>query len=317
MSSLPPCTAEAVEALIEAATALLDGSRHQDAVRLLEQAVALGCRRPAALLDLARVQAVCGKPDDAFATLAMVDDDPSDPTVAAERDHTAANTRVFTDPGWSVPRLLDIAERWRLLGNVGKEAWAHANAGVAYFYLSRMEDAGRQLEQALATFDRTGDRAGTVATASFLCLAKPTDRRVPGWLADGLAWADQSGDRSKQMTTLTTLAWHHFFRSLWGSPDQTAEAEGFARRLAALSEELGATDMAVHGYGLLTITERFSGRIDDAVTHVTALERLAAAAGNPDPWLGWAASFAVAVANGVASASPPFPPASKFWPTRD
>jgi hypothetical protein len=159
-------------------------------------------------------------------------------------------------------------------------------------------------------FDRTGDRAGTVATSSFLCLAKPTDHRVPGWLADGLAWADQAGDRSKQITTLTTLAWHHFFRSLWGRPEETAEAEGFARRLGALSEELGATDMAVHGYSLVTITERFSGRLDDAVRHASALERLAAAAGNPDPWLGWAASFAVAVANGVASASPPFPPAN-------
>ena len=56
------------------------------------------------LLDLAKVQALCRRPEDVFETLAMVEDDPDDPTVAIERDHTAANARVFTDPAVALPR---------------------------------------------------------------------------------------------------------------------------------------------------------------------------------------------------------------------
>src|SRR6202023_3121044 len=96
-----------------------------------------------------------------------------------------------------------------------KEAWGHANIGVAYFNLSRMEDAGRELELGLELFERIGDRAGGVAASSFLCLARPTDRRVPEWLRRALEYADEAGDRSRQLTTLTTLAWPHFIRALW------------------------------------------------------------------------------------------------------
>ena len=116
-----------------------------------------------------------------------------------------------------------------------------------------------------------------MAASSFLCLARPTDRRVPAWLARALEFADAAGDRSRQLGTLTTLAWHHFIRSLWGTARDTAEAEGFALRLAELGEELGAIDMAVHGRSLLAIMARFSGRLDDAAAPsrgITAVQRL-------------------------------------------
>ena len=51
-----------------------------------------------------RCRPCAGKPEDVFDTLAMVDDDPDDPTVAVERDHTAANARVFTDPATGAAR---------------------------------------------------------------------------------------------------------------------------------------------------------------------------------------------------------------------
>jgi hypothetical protein len=180
---------------------------------------------------------------------------------------------------------------------------------VAYFNLSRMDDSARELELALGLFDQVGDKVGAVAASTFLCLARPTDRRVPGWLADALEFADQAGDRSRQLSTLTTLAWHHFIRSLWGSVPQTAEAEGFALRLAELAEDLGAFDMAVHGRSLLAIMARFSGRLDEAARHAEVLGRLDALLDAESyPWLGRAATFVVEAARGADSLAPPHAP---------
>jgi class 3 adenylate cyclase/tetratricopeptide (TPR) repeat protein len=300
--------AEAADALVVAGDALIEASRHLDAMRLLERAVALGNRAPSVLLELGRLQALCGKAEEALATLDMVPDDPADPAVAVERDHAAANTRTFLDPEWALPRLHDAAARWHTLGRTDKEAWAYANAGVALFYRSRMEDAATELERALELFEEAGDRTGAVAASSFLCLARPTDRRVPRWLAGALEFADEAGDRTRQITTLSTLAWHHFFRSFCGGPEDMAAGEGFALRLAELAEELGANDMAMHGWSLLTIMARLSGRLDQALEHAAALERVSVGSHAGDAWLGWAASFSAAVASGAAGAAPPFPP---------
>ena len=182
--------------------------------------------------------------------------------------------------------------------------------GVSYFNLSRMDEAAQELERALELFDLTDDRVGRVAASSFLCLASPTDRRVPDWLAEALEFADAAGDRSRQLGTLTTLAWHHFIRSLWGTAAETAEAEGLARRLAELAEDLGAHDMAVHGHSLLAIMARFTGRLDEAAHHAEVLLRLSAIVdADRYPWLGWAATFAVAVARGASGVTAPLPPA--------
>ena len=60
--------------------------------------VARGCTRNTALLGLARTQALCGRTEDAIETLAMIPDDPHDPSVAAERDHIARRSKTFTEP---------------------------------------------------------------------------------------------------------------------------------------------------------------------------------------------------------------------------
>jgi len=300
---------EAAEALARIGHDLFLAARHLDALRLLERAVALGCRSSSALLDLAKVQSLCRKPEDVFHTLAMVEDDPDDPTVAVERDHTAANASAFSDPALAVAQLEAVTARWHQLGVIDKEAWGHANLGVAYFNLTRMDEAGSELELSLEQFEQIGDRAGAVAASSFLCLARPIDRRVPDWLAAALEFADAAGDRSRQLGTLITVAWHHFVRSLWGNAGDTAQAEGFALRLAELGEELGAIDMAVHGRSLLAIMARFGGRLDEAALHAEALLRLSAGADDDSyPWLGWAATFVVSSARGATGEAPPAPP---------
>jgi class 3 adenylate cyclase len=300
--------AEAADALASAAQDLIEVSRHLDAIALLERAVALGYDRSPGLLALARIQNLCGREKEALDTLAKIADDPDDPSVAVERDHTAANTMTFLDPAWAVPRLEEVAERWHALGATSKEAWARSNAGVAHFNQSHMREAAAQLEAGLALFEQAGDRWGAVNASSFLALVIPTDRRVPRWLAGALGLADETGDKSRQISALTTLSWHHFFRSFCGTAASMAEAEGFARRLAELTEEVGANELAVHGFALLAIMARFTGRLDEASAHVAAVQRASSKLRHGEPWLGWAASFAVTMAAGAVSAAPPYPP---------
>jgi tetratricopeptide (TPR) repeat protein len=310
----PIVAMEAAEALADAGEALIEASRHLDAVRLLERAVARGCTRNSALLGLARAQALCGRTEDALDTLAKIEDDADDPSIGAERDHTMAAAKMFTEPGQALPGLIQAAERWSAIGNTVKQAWALANAGVASFYMSRMEEAASHLERALHLFEQVGDKSGAVATASFLCLVKPADRRVPGWLSDALGFAEEVGDRSRELTVLTTLAWHLFFRAFCGDPDQTAEASRAARRMAKLAEELGANDMAIHGWSLLAIMERMSGLLEEASASVAALERVMKGLRPNDRWLAWAATFSVTVARGERGVTPPFPPESSSDP---
>jgi class 3 adenylate cyclase/tetratricopeptide (TPR) repeat protein len=306
-------TSEAADELARLGEEFIGLSRLADATRVLERAVSLGARRPSALLGLARLQELAGNDEAAMQTLGLVEDDPDDPSRAVERDHAVARTKMWGDPAWSRARLDEVIVRWRDVGDEVQEAWALANAGVATFNLSRMEESAAYLDRALGIFERVGDRAGAVSTSSFLCLARPTDKRVPVWLADALEFADEAGDRMKQVTTLSPLAWHHFLRSMWGGPANTVDAEGFALRLAEVAEEIGAFDSAMHGRSLLAITARFSGRIRLASTHAGVLARLLRPE-HHDPWLGWAASFAVAVAEGASTAAPPFPPPTSLDP---
>jgi class 3 adenylate cyclase/tetratricopeptide (TPR) repeat protein len=310
----PLVAAEAAEAMVTAGLAFIQASRHLDALRLLERGVALGCTQSSALLALAKMQALCSRNDDALVTLALIPDDPDDPTVAVERDHTAAASSMFSDPSSALPGLHRAVEQWHALGDTIKEAWALANAGVALFNLSRMEESGADLERALTLFEQDGDRAGAVAVSSFLCLVKPADHRVPGWLADALEFADAAGDRSRQINTLTTLMWNHFLRSFCGRSEDMGEAERFALRAAELAEELGARDQAVQSWSLLAIMARLSGRLDEAGEHAIELQRVAGGGTHNEPWLGWAALFVVAVARGASGAAPPFPPRTSLDP---
>jgi len=300
-------TSEAADELTTLGEEFIRQSRLGDATRVLERAVALGSRRSSALLGLARLQELAGDEDAAMETLALVEDDPDNPAGAVERDHAVARAKMFSDPVSARARLVEVGAKWHEIGDDAREAWAIANAGVASFNLSRMEEAAADLDRAREIFERIGDRAGAVSASSFLCLAKPTDKRVPEWLAGALEFADEAGDRMKQVTALSPLAWNHFLRSMWGGPGDTADAERFALRLAEVAEDIGAFDSAMHGRSLLAITARFSGRLRLAATHAGVLARLLRPE-HHEPWLGWAASFSVAVAEGASSAAPPFPP---------
>ncbi|MHB8438055.1 MAG: adenylate/guanylate cyclase domain-containing protein [Acidimicrobiales bacterium] len=301
-------------ALAEEGEELASAGRPIDALRVLEKAVALGIDRTSTLLEMARLQALGGKEREARETLERVPDDPDDPSVAAERDHQKAATQMFTDPAFAAPALVAAAQRWAAIGNVDKEAWAYANAGVAYFSISQMETAGEMLERAWSQFENLGDRFGAVASSSFLCLARPMDPRVSGWLAEALELADTTGDRWRQVTTLIALSWKHFFRAVGGGVDEVTEFEEFATRLALVSEEVEAWDMAVHGWALLALSARLTGRFDVAVERVAELQRVERLAAPANPWLAWAASFAVALATGEPGAAAPFPPADSVDP---
>ena len=300
---------EAAEALVRVGVQFTQSARFPEARRLLERAVSLGSRDPDALLSLAEVQALDGDSDAALQTLGLIEDDPSDPRVAIEREHAVGRVEMFTSPSDAVPRLHAVAGRWAQEGEREKQAWAYANAGVAAFNLSRMEEASTDLEQAVVMFQEIGDKAGEVAAASFLCLVRPADPRVPSWLETSLTFAEASGDRMRQVSALTALAWHYSLRSLWGCAGETAEAERFAGRLASISEELGQVTTAVHGHCLLSILARCSGRLAEAADHAEAATRLVDRPGRRDPWLSWAVGFSIAVARGASSAAAPFPPA--------
>lgn len=137
---------------------------------------------------------------------------------------------------------------------------------------------------------------------------------MSGWLADALEFAEQAGDRSREMTVLTTLAWHQFFRSFCGGASEMAAASKSARRMAELAEQLGASDLAIHGWSLLTFMERMSGEFDKASKYAAALERVARGMRPNDRWLAWAATFSVTVARGERGMTPPFPPDSASDP---
>jgi class 3 adenylate cyclase/tetratricopeptide (TPR) repeat protein len=299
---------QAAEMLAEVGEEYAASARYPEALRVLERAVELGTRRTSVLLKLADLQALTGEDDKARATLALIEDDPTDPEVAIERDHAAARVRMFTDPEMAWPKLMSVAGRWREAGRPDRESWAIANAGVASFNVSRMEQAADELERALAMFVEMEDRVGAVSCSSFLCIVKPGDRRVPGWLADALAFADETGERSKQISALTPLAWNYYLRSLWGGPADTAEAEGFGRRLADVAEQLGDDEMAVQAHSLLALMARWTGRIEEAGREQSRLVGLLDRPALRDAWLGWAAGFSAAVAGGSTRAAPPFPP---------
>jgi class 3 adenylate cyclase/tetratricopeptide (TPR) repeat protein len=299
---------EAADALARAGDGFVRAGRLVEGIRLLERAVELGRRQPALLLGLANAYVISGQEDPALEVLAGIPDDPDDPAVAVERDHIAGNARAFTDPPAAAPVLLDAAARWQALGNTDKEAWARANAGVALFSMSRMEESAAELERALELFERLDDQSGTVATTSFFSLVKPTDRRVPQWLADALRFADEAGDRSKQISALAALAWHHYFRASCGGPADVVDARQFTRRLAELAEELGARDMAVHGWSLLALLARATGDLDEAASYATAAERMVSGPARAERWLAAATRFAVTVAQGTRNAVAPLPP---------
>ena len=299
---------EAADLLAALGENYIQEARYPEALRLLERAVALGCRRPSVLLKLADLQGMSGDSDGALATLEWIEDDPADPITTNERDHAISRIKLFSDPASARRALEKVARRWHELQQPLQEAWALANAGVTSFNLNRTAEAAADLERALDMFVRLGDRAGAVSASSFLCLVKPGDPRVPAWLADGLAFADETGERDKQVGALNLLTWNHFIRSLFGGPDLTADTERFGRRLAETAAQIGADEMELQGRSLLAITYRWTGRFEEAAEQQAALARTLGRPGHSQPWIAWASGFSVAVAAGNTTAAPPFPP---------
>lgn len=291
--------AQAGASLAAVGLALADAYRPADAVRLLERAVDLGHREPAALLRLARIHADDGRLEEVDAALAALPEGLT-PEEAAERDHIRASSRLFRDPATAVALLADVATRWRALGNTAKEAWAHANAGVAWFNKTRMAEAAAELEAAVALFGRVGDRAGAAAAVSFLALVRPDDERVPAWLEEAYAFGADTGDRHRQLNALVALAWNHYLRARLGGPAECDRAVAFTGKLAQLAAEVGSAELEVHGRSLAAHLARLTGRLDEAARVVAATSGVPVSAVEPG-----AAALAEAVAFAVACAREP------------
>ena len=141
----------------------LAASRHLDALRLLERAVALGCRSPPALFELARIAGAL-RPT----RTRRCDAGPDRQTTPTIRPWPSSVTtrpptsKTFTDPAWAAPasggggRALAGARR-----PPRRRRGPAANAGVAYFNLSRMEEAAaRARARRSSSSSRSGDRVG-------------------------------------------------------------------------------------------------------------------------------------------------------------
>ena len=295
---------QASASLVEAGLEVAEQGRLGEARRIMTRAVDLGNRDPAVLLTLARLHEGAADLDAASRVLALIEPDTADPSIAIEREHILARLHMFVRPERAQPLLEAVALRWQATGNDVKQAWALANAGVASFNMGRMDDAADRLDQARIIFERSDDEGGAVAVSSFLCLARPTDPRVPSWLIRALEFADRTGDRSKQLTALTPLVWHHFLRTMWGSSEETVEAEDFSLRLAQVADDLGVPTSGLHGRCLLLMAARYSGRLDVAAEHARAVELVLAP--QSENWLPAAALFAISVAVGGSDQPVPF-----------
>src|SRR5439155_518463 len=143
------------------------------------------------------------------------------------------------------------------------EGWAHANRGVALFNMGRVAESQTALDTGLAIFQDVGHRPGVMAVYRFLALARPEDPRAADWLEEALRDAEEKGDRNAQLSSLVSLAWHHFFRFRLGGPDRLDVIADLARQTAELGQELGADELAgfrAHGggYGPATTRPRFA-----------------------------------------------------------
>jgi tetratricopeptide (TPR) repeat protein len=242
----------------------LDAFRHLDAARVLGRAIELGDDTPATRVRLAEAHQILGHKEDVLAVLDGLPADTGDPVIEAQRVHLRAATVMFDSPEVAADELDEAARRWAGLGNLAKEAWAHANRGAALFNQSRMREASASLERALPLFRQAGDRGGEHAVHSFLGLVRPHDPRVPDWLEDGLRYADDIGDRSRQLGALVSLAWHHYLRARLGGDADTRTADDYATRLASLGAELGSNEFHAHGTCMRSNLARLAGRLDDA-----------------------------------------------------
>jgi tetratricopeptide (TPR) repeat protein len=258
-------TAEAARALGAAGVQLLDDFRVIDGMRLLQRAVDLGYRAPLDLLHLARCYGELARNEEELAVLELVPVRTGDATIDAERAHVAAWALQVRDPEATLSGLADAATRWAELGNREKEGWAHANRGVALFNMGRVAEAQTELDTGLEIFQDVGHRAGLMAVYRFLALARPEDPRAADWLEEARRDAEEKGDRNAQLSSLVSLAWHHFFRFRLGGADRLEVIADLAAQAAALGGELSADEFGGYGLCIGSNVARLQGRLDLAL----------------------------------------------------
>ena len=296
--------AEAARALGAAGVQLLDDFRVIDGMRLLQRAVDLGYRAPLDLLRLARCYGELARNEEELAVLDLVPVETGDATIDAERAHVAAWALQGRDPEAALSGLADAATRWAGLGNREKEGWAHANRGVSLFNMGRVAESQTALDTGLAIFQDVGHRAGVMAVYRFLALARPEDPRAADWLEEALRDAEEKGDRNAQLSSLVSLAWHHFFRFRLGGPDRLAVIADLAAHAAELGQELGADDFAGSGLCLGSNVARLQGRLDAAADVARRACRLRLDAASSTACLARTVEFGARLARGEPVTAP-------------
>jgi class 3 adenylate cyclase/tetratricopeptide (TPR) repeat protein len=296
---------EASASLASTGLELLETTDFRGGVELLRQAVALGHADPDVLIRLAQTETDLGNSVEARALLERVDT-AGDPRLEAAVLHARA-VWVHPDPDEAIEMLAEAARRWEKLGNESKRAWALANRGNALFQLGRVDIAGPDIETALEIFRRIGDRAGAAAAGQQLSLVKPDDPRVPALLAEGLQFAEDTGDLVKMRNALIPLAWVRFIRCQLGGEAATADAITDAERLAQVSHEMGDPAFEVQGHCLAAVLHRLLGRLEQADERIRLARRVTLPTDSMSVPFLEAAAFITAVARGGDPASRPAP----------
>ena len=262
----PGLREEAAAALGDAGLSLMRRNRPVDAAPLLQRAVALGNREPRVLLDLAgRLADNMVGDTEVTAVLALLPDEGTDPAVDAERVHLMANALARSETARAIELYDQARRRWAAIGRRDKEAWALTNCAIAHILLGRFVEGGNALDEAIAIFDEAEERHGLSVARQTLGLVRPDDPRVEGWMDEGLRWALEAGDRSRERYARQSLAFYHFLRSSGGGLDDSATALEHARALAEVGADLGDHGACIQGHALAATILRNGGDLDGAV----------------------------------------------------
>ncbi len=259
----------AAEALASAGIAALEVSRRTEGITMLRQALDLGYRTPAALLRLADALND-GDHQAALEVLALLPEPSGDARIDAERVLVRANALVEIDTAQAWREFDEAAQRWHALGDAIKEGWSHSNKGVALFLHGHIVDSDTELIRALSLFGQENYRVGELATLSFRALVRPDHPDVEMWLHESLAYAIELGDRSRHLSVLGSLQWHHVLRSRLGGAVEMAAARTWIDETIALASELGWTNFLIQGHCLRANLARMEGDFALAEAEVAA-----------------------------------------------
>lgn len=257
----------AAEALALAGLDALEKSRRPEGVASLRQAVQLGYRNPSGLLRLASALNYSDR-QEALRLIDLVPLPSGDPRVDAERTLVLANALADVDPPSAFAAFDDAINRWQALKDKTKEGWAHSNKGVALFMAGRTTDSDGELVVAADLFRAAKDRTGELAAMSFRSLVRPDHPDVEVWLQESLSYAIELGDRTRHLTALTSLQWHHYLAERLGGPQETTVATAWIEGQIALATELGWLDSAFQGLCLKANLARYDGNFAVARTAI-------------------------------------------------